>query len=118
MSQEHAEQLLHILDEHVGYYRYADMPARAEEIRQRKVEEFLTAYTTSIPAELWFQGFGCDSVHLVFDSKSGLHLESRLNNDVQEWFDAEVNPLLRHFNHDAVDLTDAEGNVVKGHDTP
>lgn len=115
MSRADAQRLHAILDEHVGVYRMDTMTPTAERIRQTKEDEFIEAYSTSIPEDYWFQGFGCHNAHLIFDSASGLRVEARNDSNVQAWLDRDVNPLLRDFNHRAVDLVDDEGNIVKGH---
>lgn len=117
MSREDAQRLHSILDDHVGVFRMEYMSDRAENIRKTKEQEFLELYSTEIPEEYWFQGFGCNSAHLVFGSASGLRVESRIDESTQEWLDEKVNPLLRSFNHYAVDLMDDDGNIVKGHDS-
>lgn len=68
MSRKEATRLFEILDETFGIFRQSEMNERAQEFYDSKREEFIESYSTKIPASFWFQGIGCPSASLDFDS--------------------------------------------------
>lgn len=67
-SREEAERLHTILDEVIGVFRERQMTEAAQTYWDRKREEFISQFTAQIPSTYWFQGGGCKSITLHFDS--------------------------------------------------
>lgn len=90
MSRNEATQLFEILDEVFGVFRQSEMNDRAQEFYDSKREEFIESYSTEIPASFWFQGVGCPSASLDFDSSGfnislnhlSLHRQTEASRDV------------------------------------
>lgn len=107
MTRTEAERLYTILDEKLGFFRVENMSERALEFHNEKRDELIEYFTNSIPEEYWFQGINTPSANLTFNSIDGLRVVC-VNNDskTQEYFDTEVNPLLKQLEHTSIIVVD------------
>lgn len=85
ISEEHAKELLKILDTNIGFFNI-DVNEREASLKfkENKTEEFLKTYSTEIPDSYWFQGQLGSSLSLIFDSTEGFHVVSNGKNNHQE----------------------------------
>ena len=72
---EEAQKLYDVLDNIIGVFREKNMPSAGVKFYQKKKADFLEQVMREIPATYWFQGGGCASLTLNFDS-TGFYVTS------------------------------------------
>lgn len=72
---EEAQKLYDVLDNTIGVFREKNMPPAGIKFHDKKKDDFLEQVMREIPATYWFQGGGCASLTLNFDS-TGFHVTS------------------------------------------
>ena len=72
---EEAQKLYDVLDNTIGVFREKNMPSAGVKFYQKKKADFLEQVMKEIPVTYWFQGGGCASLTLNFDS-TGFHVTS------------------------------------------
>jgi len=74
MTREDALHLYTILDKNIGVFRQEEMPEGAVKFYEKKKEDFLELFTTSVPESYWFQGEIMNSVSLNLDLDKGFYI--------------------------------------------
>ena len=97
LSENDARALFALLDENIGVFRTEEMNARAQAFYEDRKEDFIRQYSAEIPFSYWFQGVGCHSVELFFDSTLGFHLESAASEKCVQDSLTEMNAKMKPF---------------------